>query len=275
MAADDALDGFGGVVQQVPGVGHLLGLRCTRAGAVAEGAGAVAADDPHLRVVVQPGGEGVRGAVGEDVDRPVGIHVDEDCRVGAAAAYGELVHAQMRDEARRRDGQCADETEQGVPARGHGQASGDPGSGPSAQEEGYVGELGGEGGRAARVPGRQILDLLSERPPSAQVVPADETTRLQFQLHSPTCYRAVRETPPVVAVQPRRSPPAPRAGGRGRRRPQGETNLAIPEDYLLDLHADTREEKVSHSRRIHHVQVMPTTRSWSARTPQLATEPRT
>jgi hypothetical protein len=150
---------------------HLLGLWGTRAGAVAEGAGAVAADDPYLGVVVQPGGEGVRGAVGEDVDRPVGVHVHQDCRVGATAAHGELVHAQTRDEARRRDGQFADETGQSVPARGHVQASGDPGSGPSTQEQGDVGELGGEGGRAARVPGRQILDLLGERPLPARSFP--------------------------------------------------------------------------------------------------------
>ncbi|MEV6212771.1 hypothetical protein [Kitasatospora sp. NPDC051914] len=53
VAADDALDGLGEVVQQVPGVGDLLGLRRTRSGTVAEGSGAVAADRPHFGVVAQ------------------------------------------------------------------------------------------------------------------------------------------------------------------------------------------------------------------------------
>jgi hypothetical protein len=62
-------------------------------GAVAEGAGAVAEDDSYLGVFAQPGGEGVRGAVCEDVDGRVGVHVDEDRCVGATAAHGELVDA--------------------------------------------------------------------------------------------------------------------------------------------------------------------------------------
>lgn len=203
MAADDALDGLGEVVQQVPGIGDLLRLRRTRAGTVAKGPGAVAADRPHFGVVAQPGGEGVRGTTGEDVDRPVGVHVHEDRRVGATAPDGELVHPQTRDEARRRDGWRPDETEQGVPARGHGQTPGDPGSGPAAQEQGNVGELSRERGRATRVAGRQSGDLLGERPPAALVVAAHETTRPQVQPNPPPRDRTVRKTPPVVAVQPR------------------------------------------------------------------------
>lgn len=41
----------------MPGVGHLPGLWRSGVGAVAEGAGAVAADNPHLEVFAQPGGE--------------------------------------------------------------------------------------------------------------------------------------------------------------------------------------------------------------------------
>ncbi|MDK0524110.1 hypothetical protein [Streptomyces sp. ML-6] len=57
VSAHDAFDCFGRIVQQVPGVGHLPGPRSTRLGSVAEGAGAVAAEHPHLGVVSQPGRE--------------------------------------------------------------------------------------------------------------------------------------------------------------------------------------------------------------------------
>lgn len=97
MSADDAFHSFGQMVQQVPGVGHLPGLRGACAGAVTERAGAVAAGDPHLGVIAQPGGEGVRGAAHEDVDGTVGVHVNEDRRVGVTAAYGELVDSPSRN----------------------------------------------------------------------------------------------------------------------------------------------------------------------------------
>ncbi|MDX3452084.1 hypothetical protein PV396_09020 [Streptomyces sp. ME02-8801-2C] len=74
VSSDDSFNGLGEVVQQVPGIGNLPGLWCAGVGAVAEGAGTVAADNPHLGVFAQPGGKGVRSAVREDVDgRRVGM----------------------------------------------------------------------------------------------------------------------------------------------------------------------------------------------------------
>lgn len=114
VSAHDAFDCFGQIVQQVPGVGHLPGLRSTRLGSVAEGVGAVAADHPHLGMISQPGREGARGAIGKHVDRTVGGHVDEDRRVGPSASHGELVDAEKRDRARGRERQRADQPEQSV-----------------------------------------------------------------------------------------------------------------------------------------------------------------
>nr|WP_254651042.1 hypothetical protein [Streptomyces sp. GbtcB7] len=88
VSSDDAPDGLGEVVQQMPGLGHLPGLWCT---------GAVAGDVPHLGVLAQPGGGGVRGAVGEDVDGVVSVRVHEDRCVGTTPAHRELVDAQIRD----------------------------------------------------------------------------------------------------------------------------------------------------------------------------------
>lgn len=176
VSSDDSLDGLGEVVQQVPGIGHLPGMWCTGVGTVAEGAGAVAADNSNLGVFAQPGGEGVRSAVREDIDRAAGVHVDEDRRVGTTAAHGELVNAQIGDRLRRRDGQREKESEQGVLSGGDGHASAQTGAGTSAQEHGNVRELAGQGIRAACVPTCQVRDLLGERPTPAAAIAAHETT---------------------------------------------------------------------------------------------------
>ncbi|WP_329585723.1 HNH endonuclease family protein [Streptomyces sp. NBC_01005] len=59
-------------------------------------------------MISQPGREGARGAIGKNLDRTVGGHVDEDRRVGPSASHGELVDAEKRYRAgrrERRDGQ--------------------------------------------------------------------------------------------------------------------------------------------------------------------------
>jgi hypothetical protein len=112
VSSDDALDGLGEVVQQMPGVGHLPGLWCTGA-VVAEGAVAVAGDVPHLGVFAQSGGGGVRGAVREDVDGAVSVRVHEERCGGTTTAHGELVDAQIRDGLRQRYGECAKEGSRG------------------------------------------------------------------------------------------------------------------------------------------------------------------
>ncbi|MCM2389472.1 hypothetical protein NBG84_14415 [Streptomyces sp. CWNU-1] len=97
---NDAFDCLRQVVQKVPCIGYLSGLRSAGLGPVAEGSGPVAADDPDLRVIPQPGREGTRGPVGQDIDRAAGCHVDEDRRVGASPSNGELVDAEMRHQSR-------------------------------------------------------------------------------------------------------------------------------------------------------------------------------
>ncbi|MFD8007170.1 hypothetical protein [Streptomyces mirabilis] len=83
--------------------------------------------------------------------------------VGTTPAHGELVDAQIRDGLRQRDGQCAKKAEQGLLAGGDSHASAQIGSGTSAQKQGIVSELGGEGNRAACVSARQIRNLLGAR----------------------------------------------------------------------------------------------------------------
>ena len=78
-------------------VSHLDRIRGSLPGAFGVGAGPVPADDLHAWVVAQPLGEGVSLAVGQHVDRPVRVHVDQDRGVGMAAPFREVIAAQHRD----------------------------------------------------------------------------------------------------------------------------------------------------------------------------------
>jgi hypothetical protein len=100
---------LGEVVPQVPPVGYLDRCGCAGAGAVGVGAGAVPADHLHPGVLEQPGREGVGFPVREQVDRTVGIHVDQHGAVPVAAPQREVVHAQYLHLPHRWVGQSADQ----------------------------------------------------------------------------------------------------------------------------------------------------------------------
>jgi hypothetical protein len=92
----------------MPPVGHLDRLWRPRPDALGVRAGPVTAHDLDTGMGAQPGGKGVGGPVVQHVDRPVGVHVEQQCRVGVPAALGEIVHAQHRDLADLRVGQGPD-----------------------------------------------------------------------------------------------------------------------------------------------------------------------
>ncbi len=68
MPANDFLGGVAEVLQQVLPVGDLDRLRCALAGTVGVATASIAAHDLNARVFAQLGGEGVSGAVAQDVD---------------------------------------------------------------------------------------------------------------------------------------------------------------------------------------------------------------
>ena len=132
------------------------------------------------------------------------------------------------------------------------------GAGTSAQKQGDVGELGGEGIRAACVSTRQVGDLLGEGSTPAVAIAAHETTCPQVQSYLPTSNGTVRQTPLVVAVHSRGSPSTSRTGGRPRRGPHSKTNLSVPKNNLFYLDSGPLKKEVSEANPIPHAKVMPT-----------------
>jgi hypothetical protein len=58
------------------------------------GATAIAAYDLDARTIAQPPRQGLAGAIGQNLDRTPGLHVDEDRAVVVAPAQREVVDAQ-------------------------------------------------------------------------------------------------------------------------------------------------------------------------------------
>lgn len=94
VAGDGLLDVLGEVVPQMPPIGDLNSLWRTHTGALGIGVSAIPADDLHAGMPPEPSGEGAGFAVGQNVDRPAGLDVDQHSRIPVPSAEREIIHAQ-------------------------------------------------------------------------------------------------------------------------------------------------------------------------------------
>jgi hypothetical protein len=78
LATENAFERVTGIAEQVEAIGDLLRLGSTLPRSLSVGARAVATDHGRLGVLLKPRGERRRGAVGEEVDRPMGFQVHHD-----------------------------------------------------------------------------------------------------------------------------------------------------------------------------------------------------
>nr|WP_239130188.1 hypothetical protein [Sinosporangium siamense] len=127
------------VPPDMPAVGYLDCVGGSAAGAVGVGVGTVAADDLDIGVCPQPGGQGVGGSVGQDVDRSSRGYVDQDGSVDPALAQSEVVDAQHRRAGCGGGlglGQGADQPDQRHPADRQGQARDQAGTGAAPEGQG-------------------------------------------------------------------------------------------------------------------------------------------
>jgi len=85
---------FPEILQQMPAIGDLDGLRGSLARTVRVGTGAIPADDLHSEMIEEPPGERRGLAPQQEVDGTMRLHVHEDRPVGPPFAPTPIVHAE-------------------------------------------------------------------------------------------------------------------------------------------------------------------------------------
>jgi hypothetical protein len=169
---------LGHVVPDMPPVGDLGRLGRTLAGAFGVGAGPVSADGLHLRVLAQPCGQRLTVAARKDLDRPVGVHVQQHRAIHVPAVEREVIDAEHADLPNLRVGHGAQQVEQRIPADWHTQRVGQPGTGSTGQRNRDRGQRHSQWWGVAGVGRGQRGDLWGEGGPAATRFGADKSVYL-------------------------------------------------------------------------------------------------
>lgn len=151
----------------------------------------------------EPGGEGVRGAVREEIDGTTGFDVDEDRSVGTSLAERELIHAENPDGPDGRIGQDSQLPQDRRPSSPKPQSRREPGSGAATHGQPERLEHAAHGLSPTGMTPGQRLDLLYECSSAAGSVAAEESTDEQAEHDASATQRPVRQPPPVRAVNSR------------------------------------------------------------------------
>ena len=91
VTGDGAFDGVGEVVPQMPPVRHLHRVGGAGPGAFGVGTGSIPADDFDTGMISEPRGQGRGAAIGQHVDGPAGLDVDQHGCVVVSTAQREVV----------------------------------------------------------------------------------------------------------------------------------------------------------------------------------------
>ena len=136
MMIEHAAQRIPAVAQQMPPVGDLDGLRRPLAGSIGVGAGPIADDDLDRRMVLEPRGQGLALAVGQQLDPAPALEITEDRAVVAALAPGPVIDPEHTRRERRIEIGLADAAQQGRRADRHADPGGQVRSRIAAQRQG-------------------------------------------------------------------------------------------------------------------------------------------
>ena len=156
--------------------------------------------------------EGFRGPLGQHVDRPAGVDVDQDGAVDMPLAQREVIRAQHQRGLATGVGGRADEPQQRRAAHRAGQPAGQPGAGPAAQGQRDRLQHSLQAAGPAPVADGQARHLLRERRLGTRGTAAEEPAGLQVNEHFLAAAGGIGQLPPVAAVHPPRHHAAPGAG---------------------------------------------------------------
>jgi hypothetical protein len=113
MVIEHTAERITAVAQQMPPVGDLNGLRRSLAGSIGVGAGPIADDDLDRWMVLEPRGQGLGRAIGQQVDPAPALEITEDRAVVAALAPSPVIDPEHTRRERRLEIGLADAAQQG------------------------------------------------------------------------------------------------------------------------------------------------------------------
>jgi len=198
----------------MPAISHLRGGGGTGGSALGVTAGPVAAYHLCSGVGIEPGRQCLGGAFGQDIDRTVGLHVDQDGSVVVPLAECEVIDAEHVYFTGVRVGQGPDESKESVLAQADGLELRQPGRRPAAQRQGDGLADPAQQHRATAVAEGQVRDLFGEGGLGAVGGRAEEPANAQVENGLLVSDRGVGDPALVTTVDPGRRSPAARAGSR-------------------------------------------------------------
>ena len=97
MPGQTAFEGFSGVDEQMKAVSNLRRLRRAQTGASGIVAATVTANDLNLGMLTAPGGKGLLGTVGQQINDAMPFQIEQNRARAMTPSEGEVIHAQNRD----------------------------------------------------------------------------------------------------------------------------------------------------------------------------------
>ena len=130
---EQACQCFMQILDQMEAIGNLLGSRRPRGRSLGVDSAPVAADDPDAGVVFQPSCQLICGSVGQQIQGPMPFQITQDCSISPSLMPRPVIHAQYSRLGRIRKGLRADQTQDRIRARGHGERMSNACAGLAAQ----------------------------------------------------------------------------------------------------------------------------------------------
>src|SRR3954471_7825351 len=94
VTANNGLNGFTKIAQQMPPITHLNRVRCPLTDAVRVGTGPVAGDNLNARMLTEPFSEAVSLPIRQQVDHRIAFQIDQNGSIPVAPAPGPVINRQ-------------------------------------------------------------------------------------------------------------------------------------------------------------------------------------
>src|SRR5687768_14979531 len=168
------------------------------AGSIGVGAGTIADDDLDRRMVLEPRGQGLGRAIGQQVDPAPALEITEDRAVALAFAPGPVIDAEHPRRERRLEIGLADAAQQGRRADRHADPGGQTRSRIAAQRPSDGAMRGAQAVGMAGPATGDVRQGLAERAARAGVIDAAKAPDLHAQDDRAT--RQITQATPVMTM---------------------------------------------------------------------------